>query len=490
MQAFLWPQIFPRSVQTIQSLCGALGWDPNSAPLPTIPVNFTNNKKFMEVPFVARDEELGWGVIPGLEIPVGADTDEIPLPSDMNLCKEAWNLLRSVKEAPTWKAATICEWLRTVEEEPEDFEGDNWVVTYGNLDTANCTLDLPPIRWTSWSDPTPPREEKGETNNVPGLPMMMRHKGRGGVRKFSGKNKILDNLLASERSHERVQDPAIQALVASSLTTNTWRALGALERKVQACRRETKKPLHLPWSEDDWLIFLKWLSTHMTAASVRSNMNRLSTLHMVLGHSYSRPPILSRLLTGLDNSQILSRQSEIKKEEMNPALLRELRSGIKTRPWPLAMKRLFWCLALFMYYGCFRIGELCPPSSSSYWLEQTPKLTDVEKKRKKVDGETWDYLLIRLRCTKTWTESSLVELLPNRFNTAFCPVTAWSRWEPYLKGDKSCPIFTIITGSNKRFITARDLNNLLTVCLPSCSKIGTHSFRRYTITVTKTHCHH
>lgn len=115
-------------------------------------------------------------------------------------------------------------------------------------------------------------------------------------------------------------------------------------------------------------------------------------------------------------------------------------------------------------------------------MEQTPTPKDISRRVKTVDGETWTFLTITLRCSKTMTESSIIELLPNKYDKAYCPVAAWDKWLPYLQGEMSCPIFTLMSSNEQTFITSRDVNNLLCVCLPSIDwqkvKIGTHSLRR------------
>ena len=128
------------------------------------------------------------------------------------------------------------------------------------------------------------------------------------------------------------------------------------------------------------------------------------------------------------------------------------------------------------------MGELLASSSRTFDREQCPALADITEKCKTVEGVEWKYIEVRLRCSKTMTEECKIELMENKEDGAYCPIRAWKKWVPYLKGAKDVPIFTLQSKGKNRFLTPKDFNSILVTSLPSVDlsafKIGSHSFRR------------
>ena len=299
---------------------------------------------------------MGWGAVPAIEVAIGTDPEEAPIPSDVDLVRETWSLMRRVQVPPTWSSLQVCRWLADVEEKPEDWpEETPWAVEYSNLQTQQCVLVEPPVKWIGWTEElsAPPESERGEENtvhrrgskddDVSGISL--------GKRKFNSNPAVYNKLLSKERVGKRLQDSKTRDMLGASLTSNSWKALGSLHTKIEECRKETGKRLQLPWVESDWISFTSYISDKMAASSVKATVGRLATLHGVLGHSYKRPEFVSRMLQGLANSQLLQRQSKVKRKEMSTSLLKELRQNLKKQKWPLNIKRAAWCLSLWMFYG-------------------------------------------------------------------------------------------------------------------------------------------
>lgn len=140
-------------------------------------------------------------------------------------------------------------------------------------------------------------------------------------------------------------------MLSSSLTINSWRGIRALHGKILLCRKSTGLSLRLPWTEEDWLAFTTWLASTVSASSTKSYVNRINTLHGILGHGQARPQLVSRLVTGLENSQLLEKQAKPARSEISPEMLRELRGNLRAMKWPMSLKRLIWCCITWMYIG-------------------------------------------------------------------------------------------------------------------------------------------
>ena len=124
------------------------------------------------------------------------------------------------------------------------------------------------------------------------------------------------------------------------------------------------------------------------------------------------------------------------------------------------------------------------PSKHTFTAEQTPTWRDAQVKRKVVKGVTWEMIMVKLRCSKTNTETTLVDLLENKSSPQFCPVLAFKKLEAMTATiPRNLPIFTVsVQRKVPLFLTPRDLNNVLMVGLESVdrsqARVGTHSFRR------------
>lgn len=93
---------------------------------------------------------------------------------------------------------------------------------------------------------------------------------------------------------------------------------------------------------------------------------------------------------------------------------------------------------------------------------------------------------MKIRASKTVSDVSMVDLMPNRIEPNYCPVQAFKKYRDVMMAmPRDLPIFTVsvdrATGTPS-FFTPRDLNNVLWTCLESVDRskvqIGTHSFRR------------
>ena len=227
-----------------------------------------------------------------------------------------------------------------------------------------------------------------------------------GSRKYSTENKIFLWILANEGTAPGVNTCSPSWVmrresVSASLSSNSWQGMCTLYRKVLGCRREWQTPLTLPWTEEDTVTFTSYLaSSGMAPTSIRTMANKISTLHEVLGHHYSRPAILTRSLTGIANSGILKKQSSRKKLAMTPPQLLEIRGNMVKQAWPVQFKRMTWMALTMMASGCLRVGEILPPKPTSFVAEQTPLLRDLRLLSKVVDGVSYKYLLLTIRCSK------------------------------------------------------------------------------------------
>ena len=500
-KAYIWCQLFPRRLSTLQSLCGQLNWEIESCPVPAIPITFGKDK-FIETKWGMLDDSRGWGVRPVVEAPVGVALEDIDLPDWKRLGEETWSLLRMSDHGPVWRAEAVLNWLSSVEAEPEGYDAatqGEYNPIYANLSLDNVAWQVPALKWVKWTapvDPEPAGEQSvGVINDVDA--------GATAVRKFSQYSAEYSSILGSERVGRALDQDLVRTMLAGSLTRNSWRGIKSLHNKILECRRSTGKPLVLPWSETDWIHFVSWLSSFSTAATAKAYTGRIGSLHAVLGWQYTRPEIVSRILTGLSNVQILSRQDSVQRGEVTPAMMKELRTYIKSQSWPLILKRLIWCLITWLYVGeceynhystlsyyltillsgCFRISEILAPSKHVFTREQTPTWRDVSMKKKVTDGETWEMVMVKLRASKTNTEVTLVDLIQNKSCPQFCPVTAFKKLKAMmLDCPRDLPIFTVsLKKKTPTFLTPRDFNNILTVGLTvdrSQVKISTHSFRR------------
>ena len=306
-----------------------------------------------------------------------------------------------------------------------------------------------------------------------------------GKRKYDTANAIFLWILASEGTAPDIDtDCPIWELrkksISASLSANTWRGLGTLYKKVQSCRSSLQTPLTLPWSEESTIKFVTWLSsTGMSPPSIKTTTNKIATFHEVLGYKFARPPILSRCLTGMSNADILRRQSARKKLAMTPNMMLEVRANMAKKKWPAKLKRMAWMALTMMMSGCLRVGEILPPSPSSYLEEQTPLVQDLSLHSKKVDGVTYQYLMLQLRCSKTNTETVQIEMVQDHQNRRLCPVQAYLRARDHLPRNPKAPLFSL---SKRRYLSPDVTNAILKSCCHSIDWrkefIVNHSLRR------------
>ena len=146
----------------------------------------------------------------------------------------------------------------------------------------------------------------------------------------------------------------------------------------------------------------------------------------------------------------------------------------------LKMKRFtnhatYVALCLVSFFGCFRLGSLCPDNLSDFDRTRFPVLGDV------IWGPPGEHILIT--CSKTMQKSGEIHVvqLPLLKDSIICPVKALKEMIKILGQDKEEPLFMVKTKSGKKVLTsfkARSFLKMVVLALGLDSKHYTfHAFR-------------
>ena len=267
-----------------------------------------------------------------------------------------------------------------------------------------------------------------------------------------------------------------------ALSKSTWSNYRTAERTLLQCRRQTKKKLQLPLSEDDTCILVNWMiwEKKIKIATINSYMAGIRQLHIMkgMGEPDLRTGRVQWLLTGKKNMDIMEKKSNpgIGRVPVTLELLRLIKATLRECKLGSQEKLLTWTICCLAFNGCFRINELLCKDEKVF----DPRLTLLSENIKIVAEEGQDAIQVWLKWPKEDKKGSefVVEVFPS--DNDHCPVKALRKWEstrPPL--EKGMPAFRLSNGTP---MTGRRLNATLKMLLSPHVDYGknavtSHSFR-------------
>jgi hypothetical protein len=150
-----------------------------------------------------------------------------------------------------------------------------------------------------------------------------------------------------------------QMLMDAALKNNTKRTYNSAQNKyVSFCN--LYKLAIMPASEETLLLYVSFLFEQgLTGASIRVYLSAVRSLHIFADKQY--PTDLNRVKLALKGA-VRRTPKPIQKLPITIQILRDLLSKLKDR-FDESVMRAVMTLAFF---GCFRLGELCPPDGESF----------------------------------------------------------------------------------------------------------------------------
>lgn len=176
---------------------------------------------------------------------------------------------------------------------------------------------------------------------------------------------------------------ALAGIANHSLAARTWSTYKTVENQLLRCQEETRTPMDFPMTNRNVIIFIHWLFENrgVSAATASSYMSGLRQLHLVNGVEVPilRPPIISQLLDGKKNVEVILSRQEKKQKRLPVTLnvMKLLKSEIKAMNGTLADKALLWAVSTIAFNGCLRIHELLSRKESEYDPEFTLLNQDI-----------------------------------------------------------------------------------------------------------------
>ena len=164
--------------------------------------------------------------------------------------------------------------------------------------------------------------------------------------------------------HEKTAG-ALSASIASKTKSTYSTALRMLER----CQAEIQRPLSMPLSQQDVLVFVAYMQTrNVTEATINLYLSSLRLAMISSGYTCStlRTPVVKQILKGVRNIKTDPRALAEKRSRraMTTHHLLLLGHSISKSTIPSYMKSMIWAASLAAFWGSLRMGEiLCSHST-------------------------------------------------------------------------------------------------------------------------------
>ena len=287
----------------------------------------------------------------------------------------------------------------------------------------------------------------------------------------------------NKNSFPGVDKRFIRVLVESanaSLASSTWNNYRCATRHVEKMNSTWGTRVRYPFTrEDTWNFIAYLLKRNMKASTIKSYLAAIRHKHHEEGFDAGSLSnrMIDMILRGREN---LDNQNEdnmhrlpITKERL--IMIKEyLKSNVSCKE----DKAMLWCIAVWLWWGSFRGGEILCNNCSTFDPSRTLLAMDVSPKSVVIEGAATDVLIVNLKSPKESRGKQIkVELMGNQGRT--CPIRAFNTWvrirHRRMVGAK--PLFTRKNGTP---VTTSDMNLLLKRVFPELKSsfyISLHSFR-------------
>ena len=363
------------------------------------------------------------------------------------------------------KRSGRCRWQRTNDVISEVFEGTK---SYKDMEVAveGVTVKWPTMVGPEGTQPTgerrrlascksPERVEKPKYGKVGGFETRM-------VRRLSLPGDL-----------ERIAVDMCNA----SLSRNTWRSYSAAERAAMKCEDETGVRMSPPWGETQAVTFATYcVKRNLAASTIRQYLSGIKSCHSRMGFKLEAYDsfILRAVMKGRGNTEGARKQ----KVPMSPGLMMILREKIKASRLPPADKTTVWAVAVCLYQGSLRGGEMLGVVEGEYDPNNTMMHEDIVIKKVRCGDGTWKKMVsVRIKNPKELKGLTSIEVEMFQNESFMCPVRAVERALKYSRAGK--PFATLSSGA---IITKRWLNKLLRRVFEGAvdyevNTVSSHSFR-------------
>ena len=210
--------------------------------------------------------------------------------------------------------------------------------------------------------------------------------------------------------------------LAASLSAASWLQIESVARKMKATAGSLGLSHEIPLSPDTLInLVIEWIRTGLKAATIRTYVGRISTLHQLEGHKMERDPLLERLLQGWENSE----PEACGRLAVTPPVLRVISERVAEANWHQTRKARFWCTATLLFAGALRSAEVLPDKIRSFRRDSTLMPEDLLVTSDQMDGKTIEFVRVRIKAPKEKKgrdRESWVELFET--GNFWCPVRA------------------------------------------------------------------
>ena len=231
-----------------------------------------------------------------------------------------------------------------------------------------------------------------------------------------------------------------------SLSKSTWSTYKTAERMLLTCRKEEKRRMELPLTEEDIVIFISWLieKRNLKSTTINGYLSGLKQLHVTKG---MEPPIIrTSIVTSLLKGKTNMDNIHTRKEEgprrlpMTMTMMRLLKETIREWEEGIMTKLLMWAICTIAFHGAFRMHELLCKTETEYDPDFTLLAEDV-KVRTEGGGSSGKYLEIKLKCPKESKSGKAVIVEVYESKGTLCPVKAFERWATRTRIELGYPLF-------------------------------------------------
>ena len=304
-----------------------------------------------------------------------------------------------------------------------------------------------------------------------------------GTAKYSTKGNFTKELFQNYDIPDR-RRTMLQEAANHSLSKSTWSTYKTAERMLAMCRKDEKKKMDLPLSEEDILTYIGWLLEvrNVKARTISGYLSGLRLLHITKG---AEPPemrtnLVKCILTGKTNMEnIETRKSTMAgRLPMTMTMMRVLKEQIRLWEEPMQKKLLMWAVCSLAFHGAFRIHEILSKTSSTFDPDFVLLHENLSLKREFKEGGD-RFLEVVLKCPKESRTGKAVVIEVFETKGALCPVKAYERWQSRTKAETGMPAFREDDGTP---LTGTKLNGWLRNRLEKFidykkGKFTSHSFR-------------
>lgn len=363
------------------------------------------------------------------------------------------------------KRSGRCRWQRTNDVISEVFEGTK---NYKDLEVA---VEGVTIKWPTMVGP-----ERGQSAGERRRLSSCRSPVRMEMPKYGEIGGFEARMVRRLSLPGELESLAVK-LCNASLARNTWRAYSGAERAAMKCETETGVSMSPPWGESQAVTFATYcIKRNLAASTIRQYLSGIKSCHARMGFKLEAYDsfILRAVMKGRSNTEGPRKQ----KIPMSPGLMMVLREKIKLSRMAPADKTMVWAVAVCLYAGSLRGGEMLGNVEGLYDPENIMMTEDVAIKKVRCGDGTWRKMVsAKIKNPKELKGLTTIEVEMFQNSSFMCPVQAVERAMKYARAGR--PFATLSSGA---VMTKGWLNRLLKRVFEGTvdyemNTISSHSFR-------------